>query len=150
MTLNWAHQPVAEVSSDRGGGGFIGQERRTKRVAVDLQHHPSVRQRVTLLWHALGETFEEYCETTKVNGPYYWQAGVSKGRAKIFWIIVPIGLLATGLLLVTSLWQRYLASPTRMTIGTPVSVTQVPFPAISLCHPRAVVEYKALEFIDRM
>lgn len=167
MTLNWAHRDGAsslnsnspkrtrgQVAGEGGGGGgsFIGRARMNR--ISDLQHQhlrPSLRLRVSYLKRALGQTFEEYCSRTKVNGPYYWQKGVTRGRrGRIMWTIIPLGLMVTGLILVFSLWQRYLASPTRMTIGRPLFVTQVPFPAVSICHPRFVVEYKAAEFVERM
>ena len=99
---------------------------------------------------ACGDTFQEYCRNTRVNGPRYWLRGVTSGWPRVFWTLIPIGLLATGLLLVWSLWQRYLSSPTRMTIGQPLSVAQVPFPAVSICHPQSVIDYKAEEFVQRM
>lgn len=145
-TLRWIH-PMA----NHGGGGFIGTLR-TSRVS-DLQtqlRQPNVYQRLSYVRIALGKTFEEYCRTTKVNGPHYWQKGVTRGRGRLIWTIIPIALMATGLLLVFSLWQRYLSSPTRMTIGSPLSVVDVPFPAVTICHPRTVVHYKAEDFVERV
>lgn len=135
--------------ANRGGDVRLVGKNRRNRIS-DLHLQSSVQQGVSSVKKAVGETFYEYCGTTKVNGPYYWQKGVTRGYARVIWVIVPAGLLSMGLLLVFSLWQRYLAAPTRMTIGKPLSVTEVPFPAISICHPRTTVEYKINDFIERM
>lgn len=108
------------------------------------------KQNISGVKRALYKSFAEYCDETRVNGPHYWQIGVTKGIGRLVWTIIPIVLLLTGLILILALWERYLSSPTRMTIGRPLSVAEVPFPAISICHPRTVVEYKAAEFVDRM
>lgn len=154
MVLNWVQSPgatAAAVTPVRANRvGFATARDMQRHRTYDQHLRPSVQQGVTSAKKAFGATFDEYCSTTKVNGPYYWQKGATKGAARVIWVIIPIVLLAMGLVLVFSLWQRYLASPTRMTIGRPLSVVEVPFPAITICHPRTVVEFKANDFVERM
>lgn len=146
MTLNWGQRGAAR---DEGAAGTFDGTKRTNRIA-DLRRSKA-RPWVSYVSTAFGKSFDEYCSSTKVNGPYYWQKGVTTGRrGRIIWIIIPAALMIMGLFLVFSLWQRYLASPTRMTIGQPLMVVEVPFPAVSICHPRTVVEYKARDFADRV
>lgn len=113
-------------------------------------NRPRVRQRMDYARRAVGEAFQEYCRTTKVNGLYYLRRGATEGSGRRIWIALPAVLLVLAVLLVFSLWQRYLGSPTRMTIGSPLSVAEVPFPAVTICHPQSVIEYKAKDFVERM
>lgn len=136
MTINWG-QPSEAAPTKTSLRVNRNQHNRTKKTRPDLQG-------------ALGQTFQEYCRTTKVNGPYYLQKEVTTGWARVIWTVIPIVLFATGLVLVLSLWSRYMSSPTRMTIGKPLSITDVPFPAVSICHTQSVISYKAQEFVERM
>lgn len=140
-----SHSEVAPV-----GTLPLGPEGKRRRTSHLLHQPASLGERVSLVRKALRKTFTEYCSTTKVNGPFYWQRGVTRGKERVLWVLIPGALLVMASVLVYSLWTRYLQSPTRMTIGRPLSVVQVPFPAVSICHPRTVVEYKALDFVERM
>lgn len=137
MTINWGQPSEAPTTSFRAN--------RNRH-----QHHRRSQENRPDLLGALGKTFQDFCRTTKVNGPYYLQKEVTKGWARAIWTVIPIVLFATGLVLVSSLWSRYMSSPTRMTIGKPLSITDVPFPAVTICHTQSVISYKAEEFVERM
>lgn len=61
-----------------------------------------------------------------------------------------MSLFSFAAVLVVMLWKKYLESPTRMTISAPLSTLEVPFPAVTVCHPQSVLDYKAEEFVDKM
>lgn len=156
MTLNWGQATPAPGRAKHFGDGqpttvaaaITSRSRNGNRISN--LYRPTVRQRIDYVGRALGEAFEEYCRTTKVNGLYYLRRGATEGIGRRIWIALPVVVLLLAVLLVFSLWQRYLGSPTRMTIGSPLSVAEVPFPAVTICHPQSVIEYKAKDFVDRM
>lgn len=59
-------------------------------------------------------------------------------------------ILLFGGYVVTELWHSFIEAPTRMTIDVPLSVNRIPFPAVTMCHPQTVLEYKEIEFINSM
>lgn len=115
------------------------------------------------------KTFHEYCIHTKVNGFYFYRKGVTKGLERILWIIIPILVFLFGIFMIILLWQRYLAFPIRITIGAALSTVQVskvslvtfddyssyifrkvPFPAVTICHPQNVIDYKIAPFLNKL
>lgn len=96
------------------------------------------------------KTFQEYCLNTKVNGFYFYRKGVTKGFERFLWLIIPILVFLFGIFMIILLWQRYLDFPIRITIGAVLSTVQVPFPALTICHPQNVVDYKIEPFLDKL
>lgn len=111
--------------------------------------NPSQRRKVTA-WAVLRETFYDYALMTKVNGMYYMRRNVTTGFARFVWVTILSTLFSLGVLLVVLLWKKYLDSPTRMTIASDMSILQVPFPGITICHPQSVLDYKAVKFVEKM
>ncbi|XP_039438732.1 sodium channel protein Nach-like [Culex pipiens pallens] len=111
--------------------------------------NPSQRRKVTA-WAVLRETFYDYALMTKVNGMYYMRRNVTTGFARFVWVTILSTLFSLGVLLVVLLWKKYLDSPTRMTIASDMSILQVPFPGITICHPQSVLDYKAVKFVEKI
>lgn len=110
----------------------------------------STEKNSTRIFKVLSETFYEYFNITKVNGMYYLRKFVTTGWLRLFWTIIPIGLMILAGTLIYLLYSRYLGSPTRVTIASPMPSTSVPFPGVTICHPQNVMEYKTREFINKM
>lgn len=81
-------------------------------------------------------TFYEYAAITKVNGMYYLRQFVTSGWLRNVWNCIMIGLLTFAATLIYLLYRRYLDSPTRVTIGTPMRINEIPFPGVTICHPQ--------------
>lgn len=96
------------------------------------------------------ETFYDYTEMTKVNGMYYLQRNVTSGIPRLLWIVLLATSLCLGIVLVFLLWKKYVDSPTRMTVAPEMAILQVPFPAVTICHPQSVMDYRAEEFVDKL
>lgn len=110
----------------------------------------SQRKNVHNVGLAISKTFYEYAEMSKVNGMYYLRKTSTQGFSRLIWSLIPLLLLTFAALLVFFLWKRYLESPTRMTIATPLPSLDVPFPGITVCHPQSILDYKAVPFVNRM
>ncbi|CAO1376532.1 unnamed protein product [Diamesa tonsa] len=110
----------------------------------------STEKTSTRIFKVLSDTFYEYFDITKVNGMYYLRKLVTAGWIRVFWSVIPIGLMILAGTLIYLLYERYLSSPTRVTIGSPMPTTSVPFPGVTICHPQNVMEYKTKEFINKM
>lgn len=96
------------------------------------------------------DTFYEWASITKVNGSYYLRRLVTTGWLRALWSCIMIGLLIFGATLIFLLYRRYVDSPTRVTISAPLSINDIPFPGITICHPQNVMEYKSKEFVKKM
>lgn len=94
------------------------------------------------------DTFYEFAEITKVNGMYYLRRFVTHGFQRILWSCIMLSLLSFAATLIYLLYRRFLDSPTRVTIASPMSIHEIPFPGITICHPQNVMEYKSREFIE--
>lgn len=148
-----AHTGVWTISANNGGA-VRGDGRAAMKPNVDMtwrrrtrpvQVAGSVRGRhVDNVLAAVSETFYEFCEMTKVNGLYYLRRGTTTGVKRLIWALIPLPLFAVAIFLGYALWQRYSGAPTRMIIDTPLAILDVPFPAITICHPQSVIDYKAL------
>lgn len=101
-------------------------------------------------WIAIKETFYEYTAITKVNGMFYLSKNMTSGFSRVLWSVLPIIILIFGLIMVTLLYEKYLDSPTSMTIARPLTILKVPFPAITICHPQNVMDYKIHNFLNHM
>lgn len=102
------------------------------------------------LLEVIFELFYEYANITKVNGMYHLRRLVTTGWLRILWSCIMIGLLSFAATLIYLLYRRYLDSPTRTTISVPLSINEIPFPAITICHPQNVMDYKSVEFVRSM
>lgn len=96
------------------------------------------------------DTFYEWASITKVNGSYYLRRFVTRGWLRALWSCIMIALLMFGATLIFLLYRRYVDSPTRVTISAPLSINDIPFPGITICHPQNVMEYKSKEFVKKM
>lgn len=114
------------------------------------EHSPPKKPKQSNCKKSFIKTFHEYCLYTKVNGFYFHQHGVTRGFEQILWIIIPIAVFLFGIFMIILLWQRYLAFPIRMTIGTSLSTVQVPFPGVTVCHPQNVIDYKIEPFLNKL
>lgn len=94
--------------------------------------------------------FYEYANITKVNGMYYLRQSVTTGWLRVLWSCIMICLMSFAATLIILLYRRYLDSPTRVTIASPMSINSIPFPGITICHPQNVMEYKSQEFVKKM
>ncbi|XP_053686211.1 sodium channel protein Nach-like [Sabethes cyaneus] len=110
------------------------------------KHKP---KRVTFR-EVIRETFYDYAEMTKVNGMYYLQRNVTSGIPRLLWIVLLATSLCLGVVLVFLLWKKYVDSPTRMTVAPEMAVLQVPFPAVTICHPQSVMDYRAEKLVDKL
>lgn len=81
-------------------------------------------------------TFYEYAGITKVNGMYYLRQFVTEGWLRNVWNCIMIGLLTFAATLIYLLYRRYLDSPTRVTIASPLRINEIPFPGVTICHPQ--------------
>lgn len=95
-------------------------------------------------------TFYEYAGITKVNGMFYLRKFVTRGWLRLLWSCIMIALLSFSIALIYLLYRRYLDSPTRVTIASPKPINTIPFPAVTICHPQNVMEYKSKEFVKKM
>lgn len=95
-------------------------------------------------------TFYEYADITKVNGMFYLRQFVTQGWLRFLWSCIMIGLLSFAATLIFLLYRRYLDSPTRVTIASPMPIDSIPFPGVTICHPQNVMEYKSREFVKKM
>lgn len=102
------------------------------------------------LFKVLTATFYEYAAITKVNGMYYLRQFVTSGWLRVLWSCIMIFLLSFAATLIYLLYRRYLDSPTRVTIAQPLSISSIPFPGVTICHPQNVMEYKSKEFVKKM
>lgn len=93
------------------------------------------------------DTFYEFAGITKINGMYYLRRFVTHGFQRILWSCIMISLLSFAITLIYLLYRRYIDSPTRVTIAAPLSIHDIPFPGITICHPQNVMEYKSKEFV---
>ena len=100
--------------------------------------------------NVLTEMFYEYTDITKINGMFYLRKFVTKGLQRLLWCFFLTSYLTLGITLVFLLWKRYLDSPTRTTIASPKTTLEVAFPAVTICHPQSVIDYKAEEFVNKM
>lgn len=94
--------------------------------------------------------FYEYAAITKVNGMYYLRRNVTTSWLRFFWSCVMIILMTFAGTLIFLLYRRYLESPTRVTIASPMSINSIPFPGVTICHPQNIMEYKSKEFVTKM
>lgn len=127
--------------------------KKPKAPANVLIINPKMRQKDSALIRSLSvliATFYEYAGITKVNGMFYLRKFVTRGWLRFLWSCIMIGLLSFAATLIYLLYRRYLDSPTRVTIASPKSINTIPFPAVTICHPQNVMEYKSKEFVKRV
>jgi hypothetical protein len=93
------------------------------------------------------DTFYEFASITKVNGMYYLRRFVTHGFQRFLWSCIMLFLLSFAVTLVYLLYRRFVDSPTRVTIDAPISIHEIPFPGVTICHPQNVMEYKSKEFL---
>ncbi|XP_035787391.1 sodium channel protein Nach-like [Anopheles albimanus] len=101
-----------------------------------------------LLWNTLKETFYEFASISKIHGMYYLQKQVTSGLMRLLWIVIIAAFFAFGVALIFLLWEKFIDSPTRMTIASEMKIMQVPFPGVTICHPQSVMDYKAQRFVE--
>ncbi|EAT45221.1 AAEL003470-PA [Aedes aegypti] len=87
---------------------------------------------------------------SKVNGMYYLRKNVTSGFPRLLWVLIIGSLFSLGVVLVILLWRKYVDSPTRMTVASEMSILQVPYPGITICHPQSVMDYKAEKLVDKL
>jgi len=102
------------------------------------------------LANVFSDTFYEYADITKVNGMHYLRRFVTSGWLRFMWSCIMISLLSFAATLIFLLYRRYLDSPTRVTISSPMPIVELPFPAITICHPQNIMEYKSKEFVKKL
>jgi hypothetical protein len=95
------------------------------------------------------DTFYEFANITKVNGMYYLRRFVTQGFQRFLWSCIMLTLFSFAATLVILLYQRFLDSPTRVTIAAPMQIHEIPFPGITICHPQNIMEYKSREFVKK-
>lgn len=98
----------------------------------------------------LRETFYDYVTNSKINGMYYLRREVSHGYIRIFWSLLLFGMLCFGGLLAFLAWIKFVSFPTQMTIAEQLEVKDIPFPAITICHPQSVIDYQVTDFMKKM
>lgn len=57
-----------------------------------------------------------------------------------------IGLFSFAITLLFLLYRRYIDSPTRVTIDKNLSIEDIPFPGITVCHPQSELTILVLLF----
>lgn len=117
---------------------------------VLIVKHRQKESFVRKVLNVLVETYYEYADITKVNGMFYLRKFSSGGCQRMVWSCIMIVLLSFSATLVHLLYRRYLDSPTRVTIDSPMPINTIPFPAVTICHPQNVIEYKSKAFVKRM
>lgn len=126
--------------------------RKAKRPSNVLLLNPKKHQTASLkskIIHVFVGTFYEYAAITKVNGMYYLRQFVTRGWLRFLWSCIMVGLLSFAATLIFLLYGRYLTSPTRVTIAPAMPISTIPFPAVTICHPQNVMEYKSKEFLKK-
>lgn len=68
---------------------------------------------------------------------------------RVIWATWMILLMFFGAYIAILLWNNFVYSPTRVTSDF-VKVGAVPFPAVTVCHPQSVMDYKVEEFLKEM
>lgn len=96
------------------------------------------------------KTLYDYVDNSQINGFHYLKRGVTTGLGRIFWIILLNVMLVFGFILSFLTWNRFQTDPTQVTIGVPKKPHEVPFPAITVCHPQTVMDYKVERFLPKL
>ena len=102
------------------------------------------------IWQGIKNTWFEYAEMTKVNGMYYLRRNVTSGLPRIIWTIIITTLFSLAGVLLFFFWRKYVTFPTRVNVASPMTTLQVPFPAITICHPQSVMDYKIEKFMNNV
>ncbi|XP_055527647.1 sodium channel protein Nach [Wyeomyia smithii] len=138
-----------------GGRSFVPHPIRVSQ----LTHHridypvstvPQPKPTRVIFCDVIRETFYDYAKMTKVNGMYYLQRNITSGIPRLLWIALLATSLCLGIVLVFLLWKKYVDSPTRMTVAQEMGILQVPFPAVTICHPQSVMDYRAEKFVRKL
>ncbi|XP_062131197.1 sodium channel protein Nach [Drosophila sulfurigaster albostrigata] len=104
----------------------------------------SRRQKLLQLWRshplrlAIANTFWEYTERTKVSGMWLLRRNRTHGLSRYIWATVLIGLLQLSIYLTLLLWLKFYSYPILNTISNDLSITDVAFPGVTICSPKAV------------
>uniref|UniRef100_A0A182IT54 Amiloride-sensitive sodium channel n=1 Tax=Anopheles atroparvus TaxID=41427 RepID=A0A182IT54_ANOAO len=122
---------------------------RSKDASLFSRNFTQVRT-ARLVWQAVKDTFYDFASVSKVHGMYYLQRQATAGLVRLIWIIIIVAFFGFGVALIFLLWQKFVDSPTRMTIASEMKIMQVPFPGVTLCHPQSVVDYKAAQFVEKI
>lgn len=137
---------------DQNGAKFVPRPIRVSEIRrLQTEGRTNKPQSINAtVWHVLKETFYEYAEMSKVNGMYYLRKNVTSGFPRLLWVLIIGSLFSLGVVLVILLWRKYVDSPTRMTVASEMSILQVPYPGITICHPQSVMDYKAEKLVDKL
>ena len=93
---------------------------------------------------------QKYLESTSIHGLQFWgDHHPTNWFENSYWVIFVVGSWATGIGLIAATLLWYLASPLIVTINAdPISISEVPFPAFTICNMNKVLKSK-VEMIDR-
>lgn len=69
---------------------------------------------------------------------------------RYLWIAIMILITIFGGVLTMLVVRAFFEIPTLMTMDTPVLTNEVPFPSVTLCSASTIIDYKAIEFVNRM
>uniref|UniRef100_A0A336M005 CSON006246 protein n=1 Tax=Culicoides sonorensis TaxID=179676 RepID=A0A336M005_CULSO len=109
----------------------------------------SVKEITYFFFKVLTEVFYDFAENTKINGMHYLKRGVTTGILRILWAIWMITMLCFGAYIAILLWDSFVYSPTRVTSDS-VFVKEVPFPAVTICHPQSIMDYQVERFLKEI
>lgn len=96
------------------------------------------------------ETFYDFADMSKINGMYYLQRGVTQGYVRIGWTLLMLAMLFFGGVLSVLAWIKFVSFPTQLTIAESMRVGDIPFPAVTICHPQSVIDYQVKKFMNQM
>lgn len=69
---------------------------------------------------------------------------------RIFWSIIIVISFLFGSYILAELLVRFFRAPIQITRADPELLMNIPYPAITLCHPQSVITSKAKPFVDSM
>ncbi|EDW00582.1 sodium channel protein Nach [Drosophila grimshawi] len=104
----------------------------------------SSRQRLLQRWRshplklAIVNTFWEYTERTKVSGMWLLRRNRTQGLSRFIWSSVLVKLLLLSIYLTLLLWLKFYSYPILNTISNDLPITDVAFPGVTICSPKAV------------
>ncbi|XP_017835335.1 sodium channel protein Nach [Drosophila busckii] len=99
------------------------------------------------LWLAIGNTFWEYTQRTKLSGMWLLRRNRTHGVSRFIWSAVLLDLLLLSIYLTLLLWLKFYSYPILNTISNDLSITDVAFPGVTICSPKVVNKERVARYV---
>ncbi|XP_061388998.1 sodium channel protein Nach [Musca vetustissima] len=99
---------------------------------------------------AMADTFLEYAMRTKVSGIWLLRPSKTHRVTKCIWSSVLLSLFSLAVFLSLQLWLKFYSYPILNTIANDVSITDVPFPGVTVCSPKVINVDRVKRFINKL